>query len=222
MATKTKGEVKVPVEVTKEKIRESYMQYCLENNQSPVSVYLFAKQLGISEKEFYQHFASIEAIEKSIFLAFHHYTMQLIRDSGETLDFKEQLLTYYFTFFELLTANRSYVMLALNGNKNKLSGLLKLKPLRDEFKSFIAEASVDYEKVQNEKLRKVQQQALEEGGWIQLLLTMKFWMDDDSAGFEKTDLFIEKSIRATFDLISYTPLESVLDFGKFIIKERFR
>lgn len=222
MATKTKGEVKVPVEVTKDKIRDTYMQYCLENNQSPQSVYLFAKQLGISEKEFYEHFASVEAIEKSIFLAFHHYTIQLIRESGETLDFKEQLLTYYFTFFELLTANRSYVMLALNGNKNKLAGLLKLKPLRDEFKSFIAEASEGYEKVQHEKLRKVQQQALEEGGWIQLLLTLKFWMDDDSAGFEKTDLFIEKSIRATFDLISYTPLESVLDFGKFIIKERFR
>ena len=54
------------------------------------------------------------------------------------------------------------------------------------------------------------------------MVTLKFWLDDESIGFEKTDLFIEKSIRATFDLIDITPLESVIDFGKFLIKEKLK
>jgi hypothetical protein len=30
--------------------------------------------------------------------------------------------------------------------------------------------------------------------WIQLLLTLKFWLDDVSPKFEKTDIYIEKSV----------------------------
>jgi hypothetical protein len=51
---------------------------------------------------------------------------------------------------------------------------------------------------------------------------MKFWLDDESAGFEKTDLFIEKSIRATFDVLAISPLESVIDFVKFLFKEKVK
>ena len=50
---------------------------------------------------------------------------------------------------------------------------------------------------------------------------MKYWMDDNSARFEKTDVAIEKSVNAIFDVFNTTPLESVLDFGKFLFKENF-
>lgn len=103
-----------------------------------------------------------------------------------------------------------------------MNNLAKLKEFRKDFKQFIAEASQGYLKVKSERIRKAQQDALEEGAWIQFLVTLRFWLDDESIRFEKTDLFIEKSIRATFDLIDITPLESVIDFGKFLIKERLK
>ena len=53
-----------------------------------------------------------------------------------------------------------------------------------------------------------------------MLFTLKFWLDDDSAGLEKTDLFIEKSVKLSFDLMQIKPLESLVDFGKFIFKEK--
>ena len=56
--------------------------------------------------------------------------------------------------------------------------------------------------------------------WSQLLFTLKFWLEDDSPGFDKTDIFIEKSVTASFDLIDVTALKSVFDFGKFIFKEK--
>jgi len=224
MATRTK-EVKVaPSEMTSDKITEMFMHYCLENSKRPESVYLFSKHIGISEKDFYNHFASLDSLEKSVFVSFHKLTTRLILQSDEMAlaGFKENLLTYYYTYFEILTANRSYVVFALKNDKNRLNGVLKLKEFRTQFKQYISEESQGYLKVKSERIRKVQQDALEEGAWIQFLVTLKFWLDDESLGFEKTDLFIEKSIRATFDLIDTTPLESVIDFGKFLVKEKLK
>jgi hypothetical protein len=224
MATKMKALPAATEVLTADKITEMYMHYCLENHKRPESVYLFAKQGGFTEKEFYQYFASLDAVEKSIFVTFHTMAVRLIGQSGDAdvLGFREKLLTYYYTYFEILTANRSYVVFALKENKNRLNGLLKLKEFRTHFKTFISEISAGYLKVKSERIRKAQQDALEEGAWIQFLVTLKFWLDDESIGFEKTDLFIEKSIRATFDLIDTTPLESVIDFGKFLIKEKLK
>lgn len=217
MATKVK-------EISAASITEMYMHYCLENNEKPKSVYLFCKKNGMAEKDFYNYFSSLEVIEKSVFVNFHKLTVSLMEKSTDfqLLEFRDKLLTYYYTFFEILTANRSYVVFALNGDRSKLNGLLKLKELRTFFKQFISEVSAGYLKVKSERIQKVQQEGLEEGAWIQLLVTLKFWLDDESPAFEKTDLFIEKSIRATFDLIDTTPLESVIDFGKFLIKEKLK
>lgn len=224
MATKTKEVLTAAVPLTADTITEKYMHYCLENNKKPESVYLFSKHIGISEKEFYNHFASIDSLEKSVFVSFHQLTTRLIAQSDDIAQasFRDKLLAYYFTYFEILTANRSYVVFTLKEDKNRLNSLLKLKELRNHFKQFVTEASAGYLKAKSERIRNAQQDALEEGAWIQLMVTLKFWLDDESIGFEKTDLFIEKSIRATFDLIDTTPLESVIDFGKFLIKERLK
>ncbi|PWJ59527.1 hypothetical protein CLV98_102361 [Dyadobacter jejuensis] len=223
MATRTK-EVKTAQPLSAEHISNLFMTYCLDNGKKPESVYQFAKLNGFAEKEFYSFYASLEAIERQVFLRFHQMAMGLMAD-GEalaTMGFREKLLTYYYTFFEILTANRSYVVFALNGEKNRLDGLMKLKELRSEFKGFIALISEGYLESKNERVKKIQQDALNEGAWVQLMVTLKFWLDDQSPAFEKTDLFIEKSIRVTFDLFDVTPLESVIDLGKFLFKEKIR
>jgi hypothetical protein len=49
---------------------------------------------------------------------------------------------------------------------------------------------------------------------------MKFWLDDTSSSFEKTDIYIEKSVNTSFDIFNTKPLKSLIDFGKFIFKEK--
>ncbi|GGC13597.1 TetR family transcriptional regulator C-terminal domain-containing protein [Dyadobacter sediminis] len=224
MATKIIGVTSEPEPLTSEKITELYMHYCLENNRKPESVYLFCKQNGIVEKEFYKFFSSIDSIEKSVFVSFHRMAVNLINQSGETetLGFRDKLLTYYYTYFEILTANRSYVVFDLKDEKARLHNSAKLQEFKKYFKAFITEISAGYLKLTNDRIRNAQQKALEEGAWVQFLVTLRFWLDDESIGFEKTDLFIEKSIRATFDLIDITPFESVIDFGKFLFKEKIK
>jgi len=76
--------------------------------------------------------------------------------------------------------------------------------------------------VKHEKIEKIQDKTLKESAWFQLLITMKFWLDDTSASFEKTDIFIEKSVNTTFDVLDVAPLKSVIDLGKFLFKEKFQ
>ena len=74
----------------------------------------------------------------------------------------------------------------------------------------------------NEKIHKIQNKGIEESAWLQFLLTLRFWMDDASPRFEKTDIFIEKSVNTTFDVLDTTPVKSIIDLGKFIFKEKVK
>jgi hypothetical protein len=198
------------------------MNYRLENDQKPKSVYQFAKTNNFDETEFYTFFGTLESVEKEIYKMFLEKTIELIqKDTNyETYDMKSKMLSFYFTFFELLTANRSYVVLNLKENQNQLKNLMQMTVLRVGFRNFISDIITDDIRTQNEKFQNFQEKAIQETAWIQFLLTMKFWLDDESAAFEKTDIYIEKSVKATFELLNVTPLDSLIDFGKFIFKEK--
>ncbi len=208
--------------ITKDKIVSLYMNYKLENNNKPKSVYQFAKENGFEEKDFYFFFGTLESVEKKIFKMFLEKTIGLIiRDpSYETYDMKSKVLSFYFTFFEMLSANRSYVVMSLKEHQNQLKNLMQLSSLRVEFKNFIAAILTDELRTQHEKLQNIQEKAIQESAWIQFLLTMKFWMEDESPAFEKTDIYIEKSVKASFELMNIAPMESLIDFGKFLFKEK--
>ena len=207
---------------TEETIVSKYMDYLLTKGEKPKSVYQFMKEIDLEESDFYSISSSFEDIEIKIFTLFYENTINLLKKNPEfdKYDSKEQLLSFYFTFFENLTANRSYVLLSLKNEKMKLKGLKKLSGLKKSFKHFIDSLNIEKIDLKQEKLQRIQDKGFEEGFWLQLLLTMKFWMEDTSSSFEKTDLFIEKSIQATFDIINTAPIKSFFDFGKFIYKER--
>ena len=210
--------------ITKDKIVSMYMNYKLENNDKPKSVYHFAKTNGFTETEFYSFFGTIESVEKEIFKQFLEKTIELIQKdpSYATYDMKSKMLSFYFTFFELLSANRSYVVMSLKEHQNQLKNLMQLSSLRIGFKNYITEIMTDEVRTQHEKFQNFQEKAIQETSWIQFLLTLKFWLEDESAAFEKTDIYIEKSVKASFELMNITPLDSLIDFGKVIFKEKIQ
>jgi len=97
---------------------------------------------------------------------------------------------------------------------------MQLSSLRNSFKEFISEIITDEIRTKQEQFQNFQEKAIQESCWFQLLLTMKFWMDDTSQALEKTDIYIEKSINTAFELMNVAPLDSLIDFGKFIFKEK--
>lgn len=210
--------------ISKDHLISWYMEFVLEHNHHPKSVFSFAKENNFEEADFYKCFGSFEAIEQSIFGEFFNNTLKVLAKSEEypNYDARNKLLSFYFTFFELLTANRSYVVYALRGNESvlKLTSLKLLKGLKQDFKTFANNIGIEKIDLQQEQLVKIQERTAQESSWIQMVLTLKFWLDDTSASFEKTDIFIEKSVNSRFDLLDIKPLKSLLDFGKFILKEK--
>lgn len=210
--------------ISKNDIITRYMDYVLEHNQNPKTVFAFAKMNNFEEAKFYEHFSSFESVEKGIFEAFYTHSVKALEKSEDykIFDARNKLLSFYYTFFENLTANRSYVKHVLDKYKNDLKGLKILSGLKKHFTHYISELGIQMLDIKQEQLEKIQDRALKESAWLQLLLTMKFWLEDTSASFEKTDIFIEKSVNTTFDVLDVAPVKSVLDLGKFLFKEKFQ
>jgi len=210
--------------LTREKIISMYMDYTLENDSKPTNVHLFAKANGFTEAEFYTFFGTFELVEKEIFKLFFTNTLEMLEKNEEYADYdmKTKMLSFYFTFFEILTANRSYVLMVLKEEKNKMKNLAILKDLRTHFKMYASDIiTFDYI-ISVDAIQGAQEKITTESLWVQFILTLKFWMDDTSVNFEKTDIFIEKSNKVFFDLLQTAPLDGLIDFGKFIFKEKIQ
>ena len=172
---------KKKIVITEDVIISAYTDYCLTHGKKPNSVYEFAKQNGMTESDFYQFFTSFESLEKQYFVAMFDYSLTLLEknEAYQSYESADKLSAFYFTFFEMATANRSFVIYLLEQDK-----------------------------------------VLQEASWLQFLSIFNFWMKDESKNFEKTDIFIEKSVKASFDLAYNIPTQSIIDFGKFLWKEQ--
>lgn len=218
MATKEKTKKKAAPKLscTKDELISSYMQMILESEKTPESIYKFCKDIQITENQFYEYFGSFEALQKGIWDEFIHQALSVISKSKEYPGFnkREKLLTFYYTFFEILTLNRSYILLTLKGPL-EIAQLSKLRFTFQEYISGLAELKTEGE----EQIKHYSSKAVEELAWAQFLVILRFWIKDDSAKFEKTDVMIEKTINTTFDIVDTTPIKSVVDYAKFLFKE---
>jgi len=221
MATtkKVKSEKK---EVKDSEIISLYMDDVLENNEEPKNVFSFCKKHNIAESDFYTFFNSIDALKESIWERFFENAVETIsKESGfESYTDKNKLLTLYFTLFEILTLNRSYVVFSLKENKKGLKNIKALKGFRTHFKDFVSNSIITKSSESFAKLSKVTEPVYAEGAWVQFLLLLQFWINDTSKSFEKTDILIEKSVNTVVDLLDTKPLENLLDLGKFLWKEK--
>lgn len=199
------------------------MDSVLTHHAEPKSIYLFCKENKIIESDFYNSYGSIEALKEDIWIKIYKNTAANLTadDKFEAYTNRNKLLSLYFTMFEVMTLNRSYIYFTLKENKNGLKNLKQLKGLRALFKGFINQIIDEDEDLKNEQIQRITKPLYAEGAWIQFMFLLKFWLDDTSKGFEKTDIMIEKSVKAVLDVLDTTPLESLIDLGKFIYKERF-
>ena len=124
--------------VTKDSIITMFMDYVLENEKLPKTVYKFCKVNAIEESDFYLYFGSIEALKKGIWNTFYENTVNVIERNKEYQDFtnRDKMLTFFYTFFEVLTLNRSYVLFVMENAPSPLKNMEQLKGLRKNIKEF--------------------------------------------------------------------------------------
>ena len=209
-------------EIKRDQIIDPYMDYVLEHEKLPKTVYRFCKDNNITEDRFYDFFGSFEGLQKGIWEQFYENTFAVIAKSPEYVRFtnREKLLTFYFTFFEVLTANRSYVLFIISETGGILKNMDQLKGLRRKIKAYASGLIKTGNEDKASKFLQKSEMVFSEATWVQFLLLLKFWKDDNSAGFESTDVAIEKSVNTVFDIFDNTPLERLVDLGKFFWKEK--
>lgn len=213
-------------ELTQEKILDLYSKYVLRNNRKPLNVFTFCDDHEIEEADFYSFYANFDQLEADYLRFFMGQTISLItaEETYQQDHAKNKLLSFYYTFFEQLTLNRSLIIYLIGQDKNNLDNLKKLWSLKKEFQHFIKSLDISEPLMDNvsdkmEKMERFKNRSIEELYWGHFMATLKFWMDDTSPNFEKIDIFIEKSVDTSFELLEVKPLKKLIDLGKFLFKE---
>lgn len=210
--------------INKEKLLSLYGDYILSNGEKPKNIYLFAKENDFEEENFYQYFSGFEQIEKEILNHFFTKSLELCEqtENWNEMTSKEKLLNLHFTFFENLTMNRSLVLMILGETKRK--EWIILQELRKNFLEFTKQLTFENLEIlekAKESIKNFNEKTREEALWLHFISIIEFWKKDQSPSFEKTDLYIEKTIDTGFEFINNEPLKKVIDLGKFLWKEKF-
>ncbi len=206
----------------KQQIRDAYKVYRLENGRKPVSVYAFCKTINIPETEFYNFYSSMEAVDKDIWLGIFEDTIHQLKgdDIYKQYSVREKLLTFYFMWVQKLKDNRSYVL--LQKDIFRFSDLRedKLSSFRRAFYEYIRQLVREGYESGEIKERKFISDQYVHGFWIQAMFVLRYWVKDTSDKFELTDAAIEKAVNLSFELVSSNSLDSLFDFGKFILTRK--
>lgn len=212
-------------DINKEKLLSLYGDYILSNGEKPKNIYLFAKENDFEEENFYQYFSGFEQIDKEILNHFFTKSLELCEqtENWNEMTSKEKLLNLHFTFFENLTMNRSLVLMILGETKKK--EWIILQELRKNFLEFTKQLTFENLEIlekAKESIKNFNEKTREEALWLHFISIIEFWKKDQSPSFEKTDLYIEKTIDTGFEFINNEPLKKVMDLGKFLWKEKFK
>jgi AcrR family transcriptional regulator len=218
METAKKAKSKARPAASAAKIEEGYREFLLTEGKTPQSVFSFCKSMGMKENEFYEYFASFEAIESGIWKRYADDVKSRLMKDADYVKFsaREKILSFYYSLVEVLKADRSFVLYLLKTWKNPAIQPAYLKGFHASFEAWangvVAEGKNSGEIAKRPFLDERYHHLL----WLHLLFILQFWSHDDSANFDKTDAAIEKSVNLAFDLIGKGILDNAIDFGKFL------
>jgi hypothetical protein len=223
METTTKKSTKKSASATPEKrLIKSYVDYVLNHGTRPPSVFKFCTELGVKEDEFYNFFGSFEGLERQIWNSFLTGTIERLNTDKTYPAFssREKILAFYYTFFEALKASRSFILVQL-GNHDKLEIIPEfLKDFKKSYEAFIGDVLTTGKHNGEVARRPYLDNRYPQMFWFHMAFLLMYWKDDNSAGFERTDAAIEKSVNLAFDLIGKGAVDSMIDFAKFLYQTR--
>lgn len=206
----------------KHTIREAYKRYWLENGKRPVSVFALCKILDIPESEFYEYYSAMEGVETDIWLDFFQRTVDQLKDDPTYQQYsaQEKLLAFYFLWVQKLKEDRSYILQQHQRSQLPTGQLRQLSAFKKAFYDYASGLIKEGYLSTEIKERKYISDQYVHGFWMQALFVLKYWIEDQSLNFEMTDAAIEKAVHLSFQLIQSNTLDSLLDFGKFILARK--
>jgi AcrR family transcriptional regulator len=197
-----------------------YADYIKTQEESPASIAHFCRYLGVPEGEFYAHFASFEALERAIWLSLFTETIgNIVSDEVyNEYSVREKLLSFYYTWIEVLKEYRYYVRFTLRQTFCLDTNPAYLRDFEGAFRQYADALLVEARETEEFPSRMGIEQIYAPILWLQAKSVLKFWADDESPDFEKTDAYIDKNVNFTCDSFSRSFLDSAFDYFKFLFQ----
>jgi hypothetical protein len=212
--------------MAKDKIKEAYIEHVLDKGTQPVSIYAFCKKLKIKETAFYEEYTSFPQIESEIWKDFFSEAITSAQNEDVYADYsvREKVLAFYYTWVEILKQHRSFILKSYEGFQKPIYARpnMQLAAFKIAFYDYISELVQEAGETREIEKRAIPQinRRYPDLFWAKTLFILDFWINDASKSFEKTDTMIEKSVNTAFDLLGRSPLDSLLDLGKFLFQNR--
>ncbi|TDU80969.1 AcrR family transcriptional regulator [Prosthecobacter fusiformis] len=202
----------------RQRIEEAYLHEFRAEGRPPVSVYRLCQGLGITEREFFGEYSSLEAVERQWWRGVMDKVIHSVESGPEWQEFsaRQRMLAFMFGFAEASLDHRSLLFLRL-GQVMPIKPVPEWTALEERYEEFVngilmhgrnrgeimarGPLSSTYPKVLRLLLRSV----------------VAFHLKDDSPKFERTDAFIEKSVTVLFDLMGRQALDSGFDLMRFLL-----
>ena len=203
-------------------IAKKYTEFELLEGRMPHSVFEISKYAGIQEKTFYKYFNNLEATRKYILENLINKTLERLDEDEEYTNFSsnEKALALLFTLFEEFMNQRSYLIF-------KYSSIKDVRHLAGDWDGFFRQFNARMEQIiqegkQTEEIvsRPLVGDYYAKSFKLVFLYAFRVWINDSSEKFQTTDAAIEKSVNLAFEFLGHSPLESILDFGKFAMKTK--
>jgi hypothetical protein len=222
MATTKKTTRKSGSKISSEKLITSYVEFVLGHGVRPPSVYKFCQDLGINEEEFYNHVGSFSGLEKLIWKGYIDRVIgRLLGDNDfQRFTVREKVLTFYFSLLEELKQHRSYVLFQLENSRKLEIVPDHITSFKSSFESFFDTILQEGKSTGEVANRPILDKRYPQLFWLHMGFILMFWKEDNSAGFEKTDAAVEKSVNLAFDLIGKGAVDSAIDFAKFMYQSK--
>jgi hypothetical protein len=225
-------------------ICDDFMDFCSQRQEIPTALTDFLTAQEYDERSLLRFYGSVLELEQGCFLRLFDMTLELLSRDSAYVDYvlQEQTLAFYYTFFELLTANQDYFRLSLRTqtgiwgsplqpivkafNQNLLllpvlspAALPKLNRLK---KALVPHLQSLHEPYYADllPLRKMQKQFLGEAIWVQFLSFLNYWLHDSSPEHERLDVLIERSLAASYEILSLVQMRQVQNLFRFWLQEQ--
>jgi len=197
-------------------IVDHYWKYLLTEGKRPKSVYAFAAELDMEEAEFYEHFSGFRVIEKDYWESTILDTIAAVESDDEFGDYPvdQKLLAFFFTYITHIQKHRSrfahyFPKMSICDEKSLAS---MKRAFQDFMKHIVASGVAEGTFADRKKLTDSYDKLL----WMHLLAVIRFYLHDESEGFQDTDAYIEKSLKVGVQSAAHGVLDSGLDFLRFM------
>lgn len=207
---------------SKSTIADAYKAYVLEQGSRPASIKAFADSLEMSERDFYQEFSSFPSIEQYIFQGILESAISKLEASPEFAEYgtPERLAGLFYTWLEEMLQQRSFVVFAFHQSPQVFFTPFFMASSEAVFQDFVKHVLKEGVAAQEVADRLFLPRLYRRGLWMQAKWILRFWIQDQSPNFEKTDEAVEKVLRLTYDIIRPNSLDSGWDVAKFLWRNR--